>query len=98
MPDTVTCPRCSRTVPWTAEEWNGAEECCAQCVSDSRVKSALSDRAAGTGMRLTGVSVPFGDVLVLVFKVAFASLLVGALFGAVYFLVKLVLELNAPTS
>lgn len=34
MPDTVTCPRCSRTVPWTDQEWDSLLNCCRQCATE----------------------------------------------------------------
>lgn len=86
MSGTVICPRCSRTVPWTAQEWNGAEQCCTQCAATA-VEPGLRHRG-GVEVKVTGLDVPFGDVLVLVFKVSMASLAIGPVFGVAYLVLK----------
>jgi len=35
IPETVTCPRCDSTVPWTEQEWDARQNCCRRCAAEA---------------------------------------------------------------
>ena len=96
MPDTVACPRCFRTVPLTDLDWNTAEHCCTRCepLQYGVRNDARTDlpRRGGIGVRITGLDIPFGDLVWFMVKATFAAIpagmLVGILLGILYLLLR----------
>jgi hypothetical protein len=98
MPDTVTCPRCFRNVPWDPEHWNAPEQSCTRCAAQLsapvRDPAAHGPRSSGNiDVRLTGLDVPFGDLVLFMIRMTFASIPAGLLLLLAYFVVIVLLRI-----
>lgn len=96
MTATVACPRCFRSVRLTEADWNAAEQCCTRCEprSEGNLGGAPPHhpRRGGIGVRVTGLDVPFGNLVWFMAKLTFASipagLFVGLIIGIVYLVIR----------
>ena len=95
MPNTVSCPRCFRNVPWTDEGWNAAAQCCTDCAprstSSNEALPASGVRRGGIGVRVTGLDVPFGDLVLFMLELVLASIPAGLFLAALYFILAVLL-------
>jgi hypothetical protein len=84
---TVTCRKCGKDVPFTNEAWDASVQRCRQC---SGVAATSAKVPAPLAMKIVGLDIPIGDLLVLWLKLIVISFFIAIPIWVVLFLLRLV--------
>jgi hypothetical protein len=105
---TIDCFVCGRQVAWTETSWDAERGCCRECAKAGRSRSddaltaeeivarkvnqATSSRVEAAEVRVTGIDIPFSDLVAFMVKLAFASIPAGMIVGFVLGLIYIFLQ------